>query len=416
MSVVSQYLTSDRFNRLHRRAAEAVRRVRGVRRSLTLFHDPGDPWSWLLVQVLPRLVELHDIRLSVHTVTAPSDLYRHYPAQYLQYAVRDAAMVARLYGLEAPRVVPGPGQIASVAQELADHEHHDDYLKRASYLGQALFCGNSIPPAMGSGQRLEANRRLLEQLGHYNGGMLNYGGEWFWGIDRLALLEEHLAESGSEADSCLVPRDPVWDDPGATDGTLTCFFSFRSPYSYLAMPRVHRIAQEYGLRLNAWPLIPATQRGVALPVRKKVYIVLDAGREARRLNLPFGRIVDPIGAGVERACAVSYALRDAPDLQAQFHFAALSASFARGIDLASDEGLYRVAGEAGLDPSGVDDALADEGWRGWEEQNRAGLSGLGLWGVPSFRYGSCTLWGQDRLGILESIIRQHTAPQALAHG
>ena len=47
----------------------------------------------------------------------------------------------------------------------------------------------------GSGDRLIGeSRRELNRMGHYNSAMLHYGGEWYWGIDRLHYLERRLAD------------------------------------------------------------------------------------------------------------------------------------------------------------------------------------------------------------------------------
>jgi 2-hydroxychromene-2-carboxylate isomerase len=35
------------------------------------------------------------------------------------------------------------------------------------------------------------------------------------------------------------------------------------------------------------------------------------------------------------------------------------------------------------------------------ERHREELKSLGLWGVPSFRFGDYSVWGQDRLDSLE---------------
>lgn len=37
------------------------------------------------------------------------------------------------------------------------------------------------------------------------------------------------------------------------------------------------------------------------------------------------------------------------------------------------------------------------------EVNREALFAAGLWGVPSFRLGSFTTWGQDRLWMVERV-------------
>ena len=57
---------------------------------------------------------------------------------------------------------------------------------------------------------------------------------------------------------------------------------------------------------------------------------------------------------------------------------------------------------AGLDWDQAKPWLRDGGWRVEVEQNRQALTDLGLWGVPSFRFGETHFWGQDRLWLLEA--------------
>ena len=45
-------------------------------------------------------------------------------------------------------------------------------------------------------------------------------------------------------------------------------------------------------------------RGLPVPRAKQIYIMRDTKREAERLGMPFGRVVDPVGPGVERGLAV----------------------------------------------------------------------------------------------------------------
>ena len=45
--------------------------------------------------------------------------------------------------------------------------------------------------------------------------------------------------------------------------------------------------------------------------------------------------------------------------------------------------------------------MQDEGWRTVAEANRAEMFSLGLWGVPSFRVGNVSAWGQDRHWVVQ---------------
>ena len=85
---------------------------------------------------------------------------------------------------------------------------------------------------------------------------------------------------------------------------LVLFFSFRSPYSYLALARTYAMADHYGLNLKIRPVLPMVMRGLSVPKAKRFYILKDAAREARLHRVPFGKVCDPVGAGVERCMAI----------------------------------------------------------------------------------------------------------------
>lgn len=191
---------------------------------------------------------------------------------------------------------------------------------------------------------------------------------------------------------------PAFDEPPE----IELWFSFRSPYSCIAFPRVAAIARHYGARLTLRFILPMVMRGLPVPGPKRYYIMLDTKREAVLHGQDFGKIVDPVGAGAERALAVLH--RAIPlGLGEAFAEAGMNAAFARGIDLASDEGLFQVTREVGLSDADTRAALADPSWRVVAEANRAALFEAGLWGAPSFRVnGRAAHWGQDRLWALES--------------
>jgi len=125
-------------------------------------------------------------------------------------------------------------------------------------------------------------------------------------------------------------------------------------------------------------------------------------REASRVGSPFGPVVDPVGAGAERALAVLH--HAAPKGRGHdFAEAALRASWAEGTSLVEDDKLCEVARRAGLTDADVAAALVDESWRAAAETNRAALFDAGLWGAPTYRVnGGPAHWGQDRLWALEA--------------
>lgn len=69
--------------------------------------------------------------------------------------------------------------------------------------------------------------------------------------------------------------------------------------------------------------------------------------------------------------------------------------------------MQRIVTEAGLDWNRAKPLLGADGWCAEAEANRRELLSLGLWGVPSFRFGETAAWGQDRLWVIENAIRRH---------
>src|SRR5215475_1167557 len=70
------------------------------------------------------------------------------------------------------------------------------------------------------------------------------------------------------------------------------FYSFRSPYSYLALPKITAMVADYDLAVNLRPVYPLAVRvpGFFKRTNPKFlrYIAIDAPRVAQHENIPFG--------------------------------------------------------------------------------------------------------------------------------
>jgi 2-hydroxychromene-2-carboxylate isomerase len=360
---------------------DARRRIHALRRAgeplVHYFHDPTDPYSHLTEQILPALTDRYRIGLHRHLVPPPNQAAAPDAARLAAWSRRDAAMLARTHNLNPP-----PGTTPAI---------HPD--QAAMIEGAAL-------------------RR---RLGHYLGATFYFEGEWYWGLDRLHYLETRLTQKGwnKTPNSPLIipPRDITLTGPADTarGTTLHMFLSLRSPYSYIALPRAQSLASHYGAELRLRPVLPMVMRGLPVPAAKRFYILLDTKREAERLNLPFGKIADPVGKGVECGLAVLHHAI-AQDNGETFALAFLQAVFAKGIDAATGKGLAQIAGSAGITAAHVHAALSDETWREAAQANRAEMLDAGLWGVPCFRVNDGSMvWGQDRLWCIEERLRQESA-------
>ncbi|NDD75061.1 MAG: hypothetical protein EBZ40_08815 [Gammaproteobacteria bacterium] len=336
------------------------------------FHDDADPYSHLLAAVLPRLRSRYHIELRCHRVSPPDAAAAPDAARLRVWSVRDAQRLAAHHALK-----PDPGAIAALPWITTD-------------------------PRRGS--------ELRKRLGHYLGATLHFEGEWYWGIDRLHHLESRLRAAGlgvgvGEPEAHIAPPPRLRWDAQSSHATskpaLHFFCSLRSPYTWLAVERAHRLAGHYGADLKLRFVLPMVMRGLPVGFAKRKYILLDAKREAESLGLPFGDVVDPVGAPVERGLAVLHRAIEV-GLGVQYLESFLRGVFAEGVDAGEPQQFARLGVRAGLGPEEITAALRDAAWRGEAERNREEMLACGLWGVPSFRVDGCdAVWGQDRLWVIE---------------
>lgn len=185
--------------------------------------------------------------------------------------------------------------------------------------------------------------------------------------------------------------------------TVRFFFSFRSPYSYLAAPRAFELTRTHGVEIDFRGVLPMAMRGQAVPLAKRLHTLRDAKREATRLGLPFGRVHDPIGDGAVRCLRVSEYAKDV-GLVEPFVLTAARAIWGEAVEVATDEGLRAVCERAGLDWAGCRAAVDDPAMADRVRANTDELAGLGMWGVPVFTLGDECFWGQDRIEDLEAAL------------
>ena len=178
------------------------------------------------------------------------------------------------------------------------------------------------------------------------------------------------------------------------------YVSLRSPYSAIVAPRVFELGRLTGARVQLRYVLPMVMRGLPVPREKRLYISLDAAREARLRGTPFGRINDPVGRPVERGLSLM-PLAERQGLGQAYLLSFMHGVWAEGLDAGSDRGLRRMAERAGLSWAEAQVAMRDEAWRQTAEANRLEMLGLGLWGVPSFRVHNTAVWGQDRLWAIQ---------------
>lgn len=418
-----QALLGDRARAAQRFGAEMKRRITGSAHEISVFLQLDDPYSYLLSLYLPFVAAEYDVVLRFYLTQAVGKKFSPEPELLAEYALNDCRLLARELGV--PFLDKGDTPVVEYRRGLLEElgsEHQSDEFPallcaalagywRGDVEGIARMLGGQTAAGDNALALIEINQDKLVSMGHYNSAMLHYGGEWYWSVDRLPHLLQRLDELGIRRQTApgrqlaSIGQATRLTVPATTPGSakslppLDFYFSFRSPYSYLAMERTIAIADAWGLTLNLRPVLPMVMRGLSVPKSKVAYIGIDAKREAQRHGITLGPWCDPLGAGVERCMAV-FRYAGSQRKSRDFMLAAAAGIWSEGLDVASDKGLRTVTERVGLFWPEVVAAMADASWRAEAERNERTLVEFGAWGVPTFVFGTLALWGQDRLWLL----------------
>ena len=416
MPVISQQLLSRQRLLARRAGAERTRLRQALPHEVHYFHQVDDPYSALVAQCLQQLTTQYAIALTPHVVGSPPDSAAPERDKLIAYSRRDAALLAQRHGLDFtdPQHQPSTKAVAQATHQLVAAVAAGRFVENAVAVSQRLWSADmalddgalSSPEATAA--HIAESNALRQRWGHYLGATFYYGGEWYWGIDRLYHLEQRLRELGAlrgQASRYLfAPGVDLTSSVQITaPPSIDFFVSLRSPYSAIVTPRVFELGRLTGATVHIRYVLPMVMRGLPVPAEKRRYIAHDAAREAFARGIPFGCLNDPIGRPTERGIALIPLAQQLGCAEAYLR-SFMHGVWAEGIDAGSDRGLRKIAERAGLEWNAVQQALQDESWRGIAETNREEMFSLGLWGVPSFRVGDVAVWGQDRLWAVQAEI------------
>jgi len=203
------------------------------------------------------------------------------------------------------------------------------------------------------------------------------------------------------------------------DFAVDLYWSFRSPYSYLALKRVKEIGAAYPVRFEpriVYPLaIRKPEHFARLDPLHRPYFNRDCIRVAEYLGVPFRRPVpDPI---VQDPVTLAIA-KDQPYIRRVTLLGAEACLRGRGLpfidevsrviwsgrvdDWHEGEHLARAAARAGLDYADMLKAVEVDPVprEKWIEDNQAAQRAAGHWGVPLFVFDGEPFFGQDRIDHL----------------
>lgn len=208
--------------------------------------------------------------------------------------------------------------------------------------------------------------------------------------------------------------------------SIDLYWSFRSPYSYLATPRFVSLAETYDLAVAVRIVAPIAIRDPRFFERvdplMPPYVVMDSARVAEALGVPFRwPRPDPVVMDMKTRAIAD----DQPYIHRLNALGIEAVRRGRGLafiesvsrliwDGATDgwhEGdhLARAAAAAGLDLAEMDRAIArrPEDHRAELDRNAAALREAGHWGVPTAVFQGEAFFGQDRIDLLVWRMKQH---------
>ena len=427
-SKVMTYVISPKRLAKNRIKVEKQRRANNQRHTVEYFHQVDDGYSHLAAQALAALAERYDIDLQCHLVDGPAGANAPEPELLMNLSRYDASQIAPYYKLNFPENLGAPTTtLLKLALSILANLSNQDFVAYAATVGHALWSGSEV--ALQELGKVHGFSSLEEEkakyqngntrrdsLKHYSGAMFYYGGEWYWGIDRLYHLEQRLADLGADRlpdTSVIMPKQEVKAGQLRDNGSLTLevFASVRSPYTAMIFDRALELAKTTGVTLQVRPILPMVMRGVSATREKGIYIFSDAAREARASNVAFGQFYDPIGEP-SRRCFSLYPWACTQGKGNELLSSFLSAAFAEGVNTNKEDGLRYVVEKAGLEWASAKQVVGQNGWQDTLEENRLAMYESGLWGAPSFRLLDrnnkvvLALWGQDRLWLIAKEIER----------
>jgi len=201
--------------------------------------------------------------------------------------------------------------------------------------------------------------------------------------------------------------------------SVDLFFSFRSPYSYLALPKTLKLVADYDAKVILRPVYPLAVRVPEFFKRTNPqfarYVVLDSSRVAKHDNIPFRfPRPDPIVQDMATLDVAEHQphIHRLTRLGAAAQLEGRSLEFTDAISRVLWDGtvkgwnegdhLARAANAAGFDLAAMDAAISadPDRYEAIIKINEATHAESGHWGVPTFAFENEPFFGQDRIDLL----------------
>ncbi len=200
---------------------------------------------------------------------------------------------------------------------------------------------------------------------------------------------------------------------------IDLFWSFRSPYSYLATPRLVELEHDYDLKINVRPVYPLAVRFGEFFDRAHPlwipYLMRDTMRIGEMLGLPY-RWPRPDPVKVDPA--TRKAVPNQPYIHRLTRLGCAAAEDDKGLPFLNhvshliwsgtvdgwNEGdhLAKAAAKAGVDLADLDRRIENDTakYEAIIAENQKAHEASGHWGVPTMAFEGEPFFGQDRIELL----------------
>ena len=207
--------------------------------------------------------------------------------------------------------------------------------------------------------------------------------------------------------------------------SVDLFWSFRSPYSYLALPKTCALVAEYDVTINARPVYPLAVRDPTFFKRTNPqfarYVVRDSMRVAQFEGIPFRfPRPDPIVQNMETLEVAA----EQPLIRRLTRLGAAAQELGKGLPFICEvsrvlwdgsvdqwdlgDHLAKASARAGLNLAELDAQIADDKkYEAVIAGNERDHAKSGHWGVPTFVFNGEPFFGQDRLDLLVWRLKQN---------
>lgn len=199
---------------------------------------------------------------------------------------------------------------------------------------------------------------------------------------------------------------------------IDIYWSFRSPYSYLATPGLMQVAKDYDVEMILRVVLPIAVRSKAALFdasnrKPAFYILMDSMRRAEFLGMPyiFPTNPDPVKQDyqtfqvAEEQPLIKYLAKLGVEAQRRgrgLHFAREVSHLIFGGTDNWNEGdhLRKATDAAGLELGALEAAIQAGDHLEEVERNHQALDAAGHWGVPTMVVRGEPFFGQDRIETL----------------